>query len=76
MRDLESMSSDMQFSGTPAPPMRQVQYGGRAAIPLEWLMRDYVDHLTPRKLLLKALRGSLADAGQAGATCASTNNGF
>jgi hypothetical protein len=36
-----------------------VQYNGRAAIPLEWLVRDFFTHLTPQKFLRKALRGEI-----------------
>ena len=56
---LEGMSDDVQISGAPTLLMLQVQYNGRAAIPLETVVHDYFSHLTVRKFLQKALRGQI-----------------
>lgn len=39
--------------------MLQVQYNGRAAIPLERVVDDYFPHLTVQKFLRKALAGQI-----------------
>jgi hypothetical protein len=39
--------------------MLQVQYNGRAAVPLEQIVADYFPHLSVRKFLRKALGGQI-----------------
>ncbi|MEA3120596.1 MAG: Pyocin activator protein PrtN, partial [Paraburkholderia sp.] len=43
---LERMSDDVQISSAPTLLMLQVQYNGRAAIPLEQVVADFFQHLT------------------------------
>lgn len=59
MTALVSMSSDVHISGAPTLLMLQVQYNGKAVVPLEWIVRDFFSHLTIHKFLQKALRGQI-----------------
>jgi hypothetical protein len=50
---------DVQISSAPTLLMLQVQYNGRAAIPLERVVADYFPHLSVQKFLRKALAGQI-----------------
>jgi hypothetical protein len=50
---------DVQISSVPTLLMLQVQYNGRATIPLEQVVADFFQHLTVIKFLQKALRGQI-----------------
>ena len=53
------MSEDMRISSVPTLFLLLAQYGGRATVPLEWVVRDFFSHLTVQKFLRKTLRGEI-----------------
>lgn len=53
------LSGSVQISSAPTLLLLQVQYGGRAAIPLEQIVSDFFPHLNVRKFLRKALAGQI-----------------
>ena len=59
MCDLDDMSSD-DMRSAPTLFLLMAQFNGRTVVPIDDVCEQFFSHLTPEKLLRKALRGDIA----------------